>query len=314
MRAEVAAAANKTARRALRRKFGYGMPDLPRALASALDDLALVSQAYIQPLPAPSWTSQSGPARRRRHFRRGALLRFAFRPTQVLEELENCPVRLKVTLSYIVEPYPLEGPCSIRPAIAPSAFGSTSGVNARRRRSSIGAEMPRWETGRPVAKTIRTGIPDQIRSLRDRSTVTLGRAPPWSWPRGINSQSTPSWGGGGIGQAKGAISTRLAMRSSSRWRPGEPGIDLQAQVAATARAMIAARTRIETDIEVTLRRCRGSRRRSSRCCSCSRLRWRSRRLVLEGRTRTEAAPQAGMDRQTFYATGCIATTRPGLQA
>ena len=53
MRAEVAATANKTARRALRRKFGYGMPDLPRALASASDDLALVSQAYIQPPDRP---------------------------------------------------------------------------------------------------------------------------------------------------------------------------------------------------------------------------------------------------------------------
>ena len=39
-------------------------------------------------------------------------------------------------------------------------------------------------------------------------------------------------------------------------------------------------------------------------------------LVLKGRTRTEAAQAAGMDRQTLraYATGCIATTRPGLQA
>jgi len=53
MLAEVAAAGGKTARAPLRRRFGYGVPDLPRALASASDDLALIAQSYIQPFDRP---------------------------------------------------------------------------------------------------------------------------------------------------------------------------------------------------------------------------------------------------------------------
>lgn len=53
MRAEVDAAGGKTSRSALRRKFGYGMPDLNRALASSSNDFALVAQASIQPFDRP---------------------------------------------------------------------------------------------------------------------------------------------------------------------------------------------------------------------------------------------------------------------
>ena len=78
------------------RRFGYGVPNLERALASANNSLALVAQNTIQP------------------FRKGdAGIRFGDShvyplpwPRETLEQLGNTRVRLKVTLSYFIEPNP----------------------------------------------------------------------------------------------------------------------------------------------------------------------------------------------------------------
>lgn len=103
---EIDAAQGMTGRKALRRRFGYGLPDLPRALASASNDLALVAQAYIQPYDRPARTLRderpTGPI----GYGKAHYYDLPW-PTKTLEELENTPIALKVTLSYFVEPYPL---------------------------------------------------------------------------------------------------------------------------------------------------------------------------------------------------------------
>lgn len=107
MLAEIDTAPGMSGRKALRRRFGYGMPNLARALASAENDLALVAQAEIQPFDRPGRTREGKPNGRVTY---GEAHYYDLPwPGDLLEQLENCEVRLKVTLSYFVEPYPLSG-------------------------------------------------------------------------------------------------------------------------------------------------------------------------------------------------------------
>lgn len=78
------------------RRFGYGVPDLGRAMASAVDDLALVAQNTIRP-----FRLEGGSVR----FNESHIYQLPW-PRDVLEQLDNTRVRLKVTLSYFVEPNP----------------------------------------------------------------------------------------------------------------------------------------------------------------------------------------------------------------
>ncbi|MEM6931997.1 MAG: S8 family peptidase [Pseudomonadota bacterium] len=90
------AAENLTERKPLRRRFGYGAPDVARAMQSAESDLALVAQAYIQPFRREKGQTSFGQA----HY---YTLPW---PRDILEGLENTPVRLRVALSYFIEPNP----------------------------------------------------------------------------------------------------------------------------------------------------------------------------------------------------------------
>ena len=108
MLAAIENCAGKSERSDCLRRFGYGVPDLGRATASAEDDLALVAQNTIQP------------------FRKDGSVRFNEAhvyplpwPRDVLEALDNTRVRLKVTLSYFVEPNP-----SFASAIDPARYQS----------------------------------------------------------------------------------------------------------------------------------------------------------------------------------------------
>lgn len=96
MRARFRALAGKTERMTLARRLGYGRPSLERAKRSRSADLALVSQASIQP------------------FRRdgGNVRMNAFHfyslpwPSDGLALLAENEVRLRVTLSYFIDPNP----------------------------------------------------------------------------------------------------------------------------------------------------------------------------------------------------------------
>ncbi len=92
MRAAIDGAAGKTALAALVRRYGFGVPSAPRALRSANDALTIVSQAVISP------------------YRNGKTHEMHLHelpwPREVLQELGEQQVTLRVTLSYFVEPNP----------------------------------------------------------------------------------------------------------------------------------------------------------------------------------------------------------------
>ncbi len=92
MRAHLDGAGGKKARARLVRRYGYGLPDLARALRSAGDALTLIAQASIRP------------------FAEGKMRELHLHelpwPKAALAEMGEIPVRLRVTLSYFIEPNP----------------------------------------------------------------------------------------------------------------------------------------------------------------------------------------------------------------
>ncbi len=91
------------------RRFGYGVPSLERALASAQNHLALVAQRPIQPYRLDG---------SRVRFNEAHVYPLPW-PTETLHDLGEVEVRLKVTLSYYVEPNP-----SFSSAIDPARYQS----------------------------------------------------------------------------------------------------------------------------------------------------------------------------------------------
>jgi hypothetical protein len=77
------------------RRFGYGVPSYERATASAVNDLALMAQAEIQPFRLQG----------QRKFNECHYYDLPI-PRGMLEDLENNAVELKITLSYFIDPNP----------------------------------------------------------------------------------------------------------------------------------------------------------------------------------------------------------------
>jgi len=98
MHARVYAEKGKTDRVGLLRRYGMGVPDLTRACRSAGDALTLVLESHIHPY------------KRKGHDRQGSARQMNLHPLpwpiQALEELDAATVRLRVTLSYFIEPNP----------------------------------------------------------------------------------------------------------------------------------------------------------------------------------------------------------------
>lgn len=89
--------ATKTERVKMLRRFGYGVPSVERALRSASNSLALLAEQEIQPfIKVP----QNGVRLNQAHFYNLPW------PTETLLALGESAVRLRVTLSYFVEPNP----------------------------------------------------------------------------------------------------------------------------------------------------------------------------------------------------------------
>lgn len=93
MRRQFDAAQTRAARVALHRRYGMGVPDLARATRSATDALVLVVQDMIHPFDGDG------------HMREMHLHDLPW-PTEVLAELGPAKIRLRVTLSYFIEPNP----------------------------------------------------------------------------------------------------------------------------------------------------------------------------------------------------------------
>lgn len=92
MEAHLRGAGGKRDRARLVRRYGFGVPELTRALRSANDSLTLVTQSTLHPF--------SNGKMREMHFHSLPW------PKTALEELGSTAVRLRVTLSYFVEPNP----------------------------------------------------------------------------------------------------------------------------------------------------------------------------------------------------------------
>lgn len=89
---------NKATRAKLLRRYGMGVPDRTRALRSAADALTLISEARIKPYERDGNSS----AGKTREMNVHALPW----PIRELEDLGETHVRMRVTLSYFVEPNP----------------------------------------------------------------------------------------------------------------------------------------------------------------------------------------------------------------
>lgn len=90
-------APNKTAKRALVRRYGYGVPDLDRALRSARNNLTLIAEDELQPFYLDGSVKTKDMA-----------LHSLPWPSEQLEQLGEAEVKLRVTLSYFIEPNPGE--------------------------------------------------------------------------------------------------------------------------------------------------------------------------------------------------------------
>jgi len=92
MHAEVRSASSKSARQAMLRRYGWGVPTESTVLTSASNAVTLVTQDEFVPF--------HGPQHAARRFR---LHRLPW-PADTLRELGENPVQLRVTLSYFIEP------------------------------------------------------------------------------------------------------------------------------------------------------------------------------------------------------------------
>ncbi len=92
MRTHLHGASGKKARARLVRRYGFGVPQLDRAIRSAGDALTLIAQNSIRPFTDGK-------------MREMHLYELPW-PREVLQGLGGTPVRLRVTLSYFVEPNP----------------------------------------------------------------------------------------------------------------------------------------------------------------------------------------------------------------
>ncbi len=80
----------------LLRKYGHGVANADRAIASATNDMALIAQNHIQPFLNESGSKRFGDS----HYYKLPW------PQKVLEGIADHDVQLKITLSYFIEPNP----------------------------------------------------------------------------------------------------------------------------------------------------------------------------------------------------------------
>ena len=96
MKQQFDAATAENQKRALLRKYGYGVANYDRAVLSANNDLTLIAEDDLQPF----WKEDG--SIKTRHMN---LHQFPW-PRTELEQLGETQVELRVTLSYYIEPNP----------------------------------------------------------------------------------------------------------------------------------------------------------------------------------------------------------------
>ena len=98
MKDQFGAASSEQQKRAILRKFGYGVPSFERAVLSAANDMTLIAEDRLRPF----WKDQG-----RIKSREMNLHQLPW-PATELQELGETEVELRLTLSYFVEPNPGE--------------------------------------------------------------------------------------------------------------------------------------------------------------------------------------------------------------
>jgi hypothetical protein len=98
MRGHLPANPNQSHKRLLVRRYGYGVPDLDRARRSASNDVTLISEREMQPFQVANGKVKT----------RDMMLHSFPWPQAELEALGDADVRMRVTLSYFIEPNPGE--------------------------------------------------------------------------------------------------------------------------------------------------------------------------------------------------------------
>ncbi len=96
MRDRMRAFSNRRVNHPLLREFGFGVPNLERALRSARNDVTMIAESEIQPFALSSDGTRAV-------FNDIHYYRLPW-PSSVLQQLENEVVDLKITLSYFPEP------------------------------------------------------------------------------------------------------------------------------------------------------------------------------------------------------------------
>ena len=98
MRGHLPAVPSQNAKRALIRRYGYGVPDLTRAIRSLSNDVTMVIEGSVQPYEGDGSDIKT----------KDMMLHDLPWPNDVLEQLGQELVQMKVTLSYFIEPNPGE--------------------------------------------------------------------------------------------------------------------------------------------------------------------------------------------------------------
>jgi len=98
MRGHLPAVPSQTVKRALIRRYGYGVPDLTRAIRSLSNDVTMVIEGNVQPYEGDGSNIKT----------KDMMLHELPWPNDVLEQLGQELVQMKVTLSYFIEPNPGE--------------------------------------------------------------------------------------------------------------------------------------------------------------------------------------------------------------
>jgi hypothetical protein len=98
MRAHLPTVPTQNDKRALIRRYGYGVPDLTRAIRSLSNDVAMLIEGNVQPYATDGSEIKT----------KDMMLHDLPWPDEVLEGLGQQIVQMKVTLSYFIEPNPGE--------------------------------------------------------------------------------------------------------------------------------------------------------------------------------------------------------------
>lgn len=215
--------ATKAKKQQMLREFGYGVPDIERAILSARNDATLVAQAEIQPFA-------SGADGRTGVFNEMHFYDLPW-PKTALEQLENEIVTMKVTLSYFIEPN-LTGKAATRPDTYRS-FGLRFDMKKRtetdaRFRSRISASQAKDGTGAESETSCWLLGPKAIQAGSLHCDLWRGRAIDLAGHDAIAIYPVGGWWKSHIGQKRVTDKARYSLVISIS-APGQD-IDLYSEI------------------------------------------------------------------------------------